>query len=69
MVISFQAKAISYWGEINMVTNDVVESSGQEVSYTANSLSKDEIVDLLIKADDETLALIEHLLAGSILLP
>lgn len=53
-----------------MVTNDVVmESSGQEVSYTANSLSKDEIVDLLIKADDETLALIEHLLAGSILLP
>ena len=53
-----------------MVTNDVViENSGQEVSYTANSLSKSEVVELLLKADDETLQLIEHLLEGSILLP
>lgn len=37
--------------------------------FVADSLNKSEVVELILKADDETIELIEHLLAGSILLP
>ena len=51
-------------------TNDTYNQiSGNEVLNNTNSLSKEEFYELFLKADDETVQLIEHLLTGSILLP
>ena len=60
------------WGGIMVDTvllDNYIKRGSFSDKFVADSLNKSEVVELILKADDETIELIEHLLAGSILLP
>lgn len=60
------------WGEIMVDTvllDNYIKRGSFSDKFVADSLNKSEVIELILKADDETIELIEHLLAGSILLP
>lgn len=59
------SKALSIRGS----RNKYMDNTNKDYNNDNTKLSKEEFIELIMQADDETLQLIEHLLSDSALLP